>query len=516
MADNNSIFELGNKIGVKSPFNDWVKEEQIFREQRDKQLSGRYKHYKTPISVRINSVRAFTSEPSDNYKREVKEKQTKYIKVDFEILNQNATSYSMYVYKGGKEIYQITYVSKTVASTNESKNSTDNYPAGKYYINWDITNNKVFNTQNKLDSITFILKVENKYKEVATIASGVNIINLIAKMEKDYYIIILGKDDKEQKIYGSEIIERQKKFMSQIPKEISSNITIKGKLILALPIIMTKLNFLHGALCQIHWLEGSTTSLKFPYNFFMSEKRVENIDKANLNEYFSELRYLSVENLSYTPSSSDGLNQFLFNDDLETVKIALEKFNENLEKRIGNGDIGGSEKFINEITEGKKIEKDKELQKKVIMENYFQAFSIGSATGDIDDLGVAIGMFRQACYFRGSLEKLPIGKWGLSINNVLCRFFDSFSFNDEETWYGGSQNLGYWKFDTKNPELPVRLMVQLPWEKAAVWLLLENVDFRELRKVLQKSISTSCNDFYLYSDTKIIDDDFIEKDIVIY
>ena len=115
------------------------------------------------------------------------------------------------------------------------------------------------------------------------------------------------------------------------------------------------------------------------------------------------------------------------------------------------------------------------------MENYFQAFSIGSATGDIDDLGVAIGMFRQACYFRGSLEKLPIGKWGLSINNVLCRFFDSFSFNDEETWYGGSQNLGYWKFDTKNPELPVRLKVQLPWEKAAVWLLLENVDFRELR-----------------------------------
>ena len=53
-----------------------------------------------------------------------------------------------------------------------------------------------------------------------------------------------------------------------------------------LPEIMVKLDWLHGALCQIHWLEGSGKSLKFPYEFFMSEKRVEEFDMKNLREYF--------------------------------------------------------------------------------------------------------------------------------------------------------------------------------------------------------------------------------------
>ena len=39
----------------------------------------------------------------------------------------------------------------------------------------------------------------------------------------------------------------------------------------------------------------------------------------------------------------------MYNDDISSVKIALEKFNENLEKRTENGAVGGNEKLINEI-----------------------------------------------------------------------------------------------------------------------------------------------------------------------
>ena len=149
------------------------------------------------------------------------------------------------------------------------------------------------------------------------------------------------------------------------------------------------------------------------------------------------------------------------------------------------------------------------------MENYFQAFSIGSATGDIDDLGVAIGMYRQACYFRGFLEKNTTnGKWILSVEEVQCRFFDEFSFNDNFKWdkplSWRSQDLGCWVNDIENPENPT--IVKLPGSSR---ICLQNSDFQKLKEALSKKIPNSCIDYFIYSNFKSFSDEFIQKNITI-
>ena len=479
-------------------------------------------HNRTAFKVHIDSIKAYTSEPSNNHKRKIKEKKTKYIKVDFEIINQPADSYSLYVYKDGKELYQMYYLPEVTVFSNPTNTTTksDDFPIGKYSVEWYCTDNKIFDTKNETDKITFKIQATNQYKEIAVSQTELNIKQLIAKVEKNNFIIILDEKDKEIKVFGNEIIDRQEKFVSQIPEKVFMQLSAEGKLILNLPVIMAKLNLLHGALCQIHWLEGSKNSLKFPYEFFMSEKRVENIDIENLKEYFKELEYLSIENLGYSPSNPDGVNKFLYNDSLGSIKESLILFNTNLGNRTENGSVGGDEKFIDEITLWDKIKNDPKKKAEYTNENYFQSFPIGSALGDIDDIGTALGRYSQRCYFAGFLSKnTQTNKWILDIDKVKCRFSDDFSFDDKSDWYNpftwGSQNLGYWKNDIENPELPVRTVYETAF-KSETWLLLENITYRELKKTLHKSINNSCNDFFIYSDIKTIDDEFLQKSILIH
>lgn len=344
---------------------------------------------------------------------------------------------------------------------------------------------------------------------------SLSIKELIKNAEINNYLYVVNpekqEDDKDSliKVYGNEIIDRQKQFVSKIPKNIFDQLTEEGKLILNLPIIMTKLNFLHGALCQIHWLEGSGVSLKLPYEFFMSEKRVENIDKKNLEAYFKQVQYLSVENLGYTPSNPDGVNLFLFNEDIPTVKSALNLFNEKLAGRTENGDIGDYKNIATELTD-----------KVIVKENYFQSFQIGSAFGDIDDIGVALGRYSQRCYFKGYIWKYEAtNKWILSIEEVGYRFFDDFSFDDKYLFGLRSQDLGYWNNNITKPSLPRK-------HPFFGGISLQNSDFKDLKDILnpeQNSDSTkkpviipnACNDFAVYSDIKQITDDFIKKDILI-
>lgn len=65
-----------------------------------------------------------------------------------------------------------------------------------------------------------------------------------------------------------------------------------------------------------------------------------------------------------------------------------------------------------------------------------------------------------------------------------------------------------------NPTFPVRTSAETLLLKGK-WILLENADYRRLKTSLEKFISNSCNDFFIYSEVKIIEDEFIKKSIVI-
>jgi len=316
--------------------------------------------------------------------------------------------------------------------------------------------------------------------------------------KENNYIIILDANDEEVQVFGASIIDRQTRFIKRIA-EIYDTLSDKHKLILHLPEIMVKLGWLHGALCQIHWLEGSKATLKFPYEFFMSEERVKNIDKIKLEEYFRNIQYLSLEDLGYVAgnaSNPDGENYFLYNErQLDSVKDSLELFHKNLIEVAADRIVGGNEIFKKNINDEDTLPN----------ENFFQSFPLGSEEGDLDDIGAALGRYDLRCYYQGYVHKdSQKNQCFLYTNSVKCRFFDVFCFEDS------FQLLGRWKFDTENPCKPKKLM---PGKK---WYTLTNKTYRNLKNILVQYVNSVCNDFYIYSPFKIIDDEFLAKIIRIY
>ena len=68
--------------------------------------------------------------------------------------------------------------------------------------------------------------------------------------------------------------------------------------------------------------------------------------------------------------------------------------------------------------------------------------------------------------------------------------------------------MGFWKEDIVNPEKPKYLSLSN--------ILIENVDYRKLKRKLRNSMSNCCGDFFINSDVKVLDYDFIQKSILIF
>lgn len=298
-----------------------------------------------------------------------------------------------------------------------------------------------------------------------------------------------------------------KKRISVIKKKLKvliNDLNAEEKLILDLPLIQWKLNYKHGAVMILHWLEGSKKSINLPYKFFLSEPRVSNIDIANLKEYFKNIRYLSVGDLGYYPSNPDGINLFLFNDSIPAIKNSLDLFTDRLKKETESFRIGDFKNIATHIDE-----------KVVVKDNIFQSFSIGSAFGNMDDIGTSLGRYSFRTYFKGIVNKDPDNKhWYLNIEEVAGRFIDEFSFNDKNIWYNPatwkSQNLGCWSSVIGDGEEPDRW--RFPFEDK---ICIENIDFRNLHaKAKSKGILLG-GDFLIYSDLKIFRDNFLKVGIFI-
>lgn len=306
-------------------------------------------------------------------------------------------------------------------------------------------------------------------------------------------------------IYTYEVILKKINIIKKSLSSIYENLSDEEKLIIDLPLIEWKLNYKHGAVMILLWLEGKTESVKLEYDFFMSETRVKDIDKLNLKEYLKNVKYLSAENLGYYPSNPDGVNLFLFDDSIKGVRNSLELFNKNLKKLKSNTFIGDYKNL------SEKIVKDP-----IIKDNFFNSFSIGSSLGNIDNIGTALGRYSYRVYFKGILNKnTSSNKWILNIEEIAGRFVDEFSFNDgntnlnPKTWK--SQSLGCWNHSLKEPDVS-RLKTPLFSDK----ICLENQDFISLRnKAIKKGVKIGV-DFLIYSDRKVFSDDFVQKEILIY
>jgi len=301
----------------------------------------------------------------------------------------------------------------------------------------------------------------------------------------------------------NEISNRVNNIKNKI-KSFYDELSDEEKLIIDLPIIQWNLNYKHGAVMIIHWLEGSKKSIKLSYDFFMSENRVKDIDKKNLELYLKEIKYLSIESIGYYPSNPDGLNFFLFNDSIPSIKKSLDLFYKKIKKLTKNSNIGNFDDLSTHIDEKVKVK-----------DNFFQSFSIGSSIGNFDDIGTALGRYSYRVYFKGFLSKDEISeKWVLDIEAVGGRFIDEFSFNDNieflnpTSWK--SQSLGCWKNSLKDPSVS-RLKTPLISDK----ICLENKDFKNLKiKALKKGILIG-GDFLIYSNIKVIKDEFVKKTIII-
>lgn len=477
-------------------------------------------HNKNTLSLKFDSVKAVTSEPSKSTKKIKKEKKQKYITIDFEILNQPVINYIFSIYDGTTEIENITYLPEVVITPNQDAKSITKpslFEPGKYRIVWDCTNNGIFDTKDNKKKLYIQITARTETGLISVLKISFNIKQLIDKSVTNNFILIVDPEKNESdkdsyiKVYVDDIIARQQAFIKQIPQKVYDGLTDEGKMILNLPIVMVKLGWIYGALCQIHWLEGSGDGLKFPYDFFLSEERVKGIDKKNLQEYFEHIEYLSLENLGYSPSNPDGTNSFLYNESLTTVKEALQVFHEDVDSRTVDGTIGGNETFITKESLWDEIKKDAQKRKQSVNENFFQSFSIGSAFGNKDDVGAALGQYSQRCYYRATLDKNPnLNKWVLRIYEVACRFSDDFSFGDTILWETYSQPLGCWeKHNITDPEVPSRFAIST--NKVCV----QNIDYKELQDALKSTLPDSCKDFFIYSEMRVFDDDFLGKDILI-
>lgn len=275
-----------------------------------------------------------------------------------------------------------------------------------------------------------------------------------------------------------------------------TDLSSEEKLILDLPLIQWKMNFKHGAVMILHWLEGSEKSIELDYNFFMSEERVKKIDELSLKSYFNKMVYISLDDINHIPSDMAETNYFLYNITIPSVQKSYELFRQNLKKITKNTEVGNITKFPIHIGDN------------TIKDNYIQSFSIGSALGNMDDVGTALGRYSYRIYYTGFVFKEK-NDWFLSVSEVVGRFVDAFSFNDSSSDWK-SQSLGCWRNNLEDPDVS---RLKHPFSNK---ICLENSDFRTLKKKANSKGVRLGGDFLIYSQKKSFSQEFIKKIFKLY
>lgn len=271
-------------------------------------------------------------------------------------------------------------------------------------------------------------------------------------------------------------------------KDYLDKLETEEKFILYLPFFAWKLGYIPLAYFVIHWLEGSAKSVKLPYDFFMMEDRLKEIDKSTLKEYFKSIRHFSKENLGSPPSAGDPDNIYLYNTSLGTVKKAHDEALK-LIRELKDGEFGDYENFNAHISDTQ------------IKPNYFHSADFGSQFGDFDQVGTSVGRFNMRMYWRGYVY--PNNDLILvDIKDVATRFADTFSFEDN------TNQLGCWGMDINKPSVS-RFNIN-PYDPK---VCLQDRHFFNLSKKAKGFGIDIGGDFLVYSDIKLHEDDFVQKTV---
>jgi len=260
-----------------------------------------------------------------------------------------------------------------------------------------------------------------------------------------------------------------------ISSSVLESLNDEEKLILDLPLLEWKLGFKWGAIVMLHWLQTSGDSLILPYDFFTSLARVKNIDTEYLTK-IQKAKYASLYDKGYMFDAADS-EEYLYNVSVSKIYEAYQKIKDELKsiEEFTPTHFGDFELPIASTTDNN------------IRNNFIQSHTIGNVTGDLDDIGVALGRYSFRIYFKGVAEKKNAFA-SMNIYELAYRFADSFDFK-------GSQKLGCWKHDLDNPDLGIGYAYVHP-----LYTCLNNTDFQNITK--KTSIG---NDFLIFSETKTLE-----------
>ncbi|XZF13598.1 DUF6402 family protein [Chitinophagaceae bacterium MMS25-I14] len=296
-------------------------------------------------------------------------------------------------------------------------------------------------------------------------------------------IIINGR-----KVTSQEIMQRQAAVRKSIDPKMYANLSPAEKLIIDLPLIMLKLGWPYSAYCQVHWLEGSKEAVEVPYEFATSVTRAKDAEQDLVKDikgvsYASWYDYVNYSGKTFTSGSS---NFLLYNIDLSSVDTAYHKALPFLQ---GINDFG-DHTFGN-------FNMDETPPKM----NFVRSYVIGSAVGDKDDVGASFGRFSMRVYAKGAVTDQDFNSADyrqlyLKLTDVGYRFFDEFSFNDE-------QSLGYWNPDINKASEPARFSLTA----GSGWVEIANKDYRRLR---QRNIGLG-GDFNLQTKLMYLSNSVISK-----
>ena len=162
-----------------------------------------------------------------------------FIRIDFKITDRNFHHGVVRIIMHGEEIFSTTLLpnvffsgtkktSEKISSVIHSLKSVElgekapeneNIPSGDYYLYWDCTEHVDSIKPDDTLLILFDFVTPDGQKATTQYTTPPRKV-LIRKLKINNFITILGEDDEEIRIFGDSIIERQKKFINRIPKEV--------------------------------------------------------------------------------------------------------------------------------------------------------------------------------------------------------------------------------------------------------------------------------------------------------
>ncbi|MEN9611500.1 MAG: hypothetical protein RLZZ628_2314 [Bacteroidota bacterium] len=261
-------------------------------------------------------------------------------------------------------------------------------------------------------------------------------------------------DDKKNSMTVS-LMEIQKE-VANIKRQLSDSnkfrkLTPTEHLILDLPILMCKLEWVSAAVCMLNWIQERGT-LYFDWSWFM-RYQFSPIAEQKIKDKFKSAKYLhDIFSVEATPMAS-----------YRNISSIHLKKGEDLNYGYGNT-------FDIKVNYGEKPPLNCAITE-----------SLGTGLGTLDEWGAALGRYRLSVYIKGIIKCYEDDKYIFTLNDTIWRFADTFDYEDDKN-DRISQPLGTWRHDLYDVSTPSRLGLTTGYT-----YILNNAAFQGLHKQIHKN-----------------------------